>query len=205
MSTSRPASKLLYRAIRLIKGLGHGSIFVLLALPLVTFSSCSGVFAQASGYRALTGVHFPGSTFQQDQPVDFGPDWWVAVIMLVAVAGVVFACWGGFKGATAGLGVALLGLGALVAAVMFFSAVQTSAGAGSGALWISVVFVCSIFLDLLWIAWRSWHEVWRKRKAQWPDRGDWFAAGLVATFFLVQVGGLLSVLVILLLSHPSVV
>src|SRR5258708_9866325 len=125
MSTSRPASKLLYRAIRLIKGLGHGSIFVLLALPLVTFSSCSGVFAQASGYRALTGVHFPGSTFQQDQPVDFGPDWWVAVIMLVAVAGVVLACWGDFIGATAGSGVALLGLAALLASAIFFSAFQS--------------------------------------------------------------------------------
>src|SRR5260370_33656605 len=125
--------------------------------------------------------------------------------MLVAVAGVVFACWGGFKGATAGLGVALVGLGALVAAVMFFSAVQTSAGAGSGALWISVVFVCSIFLDLLWIAWRSWHEVWRKRKAQWPDRGDWFAAGLGVTFALRQVGGVRRRLFPFLSSLPLVV
>src|SRR5260370_5274408 len=183
MSTSRPGSKPLYRAIRLIKGLAHGSIFVLLALPFVTFSNCSGVFAQASGYRALTGVNFPGSTFQQDQPVDFGPDWWVAVIILVAIAGVVFAWWGGFKGATAGLGAALLGLGAVVAAVMFFSAVHSSAGAGNGAFWISLVFVCSIFLDLLWIAWRSWHEVWLHRKAHWPDRGAWFAAGFVAPLF----------------------
>jgi hypothetical protein len=204
MQPVRQRSKVVYVAIRLIKGLGHGSIFLLLALPFVTFSSCSGTFAQASGYQALAGATFPAGTFQLHQPNGFAPDWWVAALMALAVAGAVLAWWGGLKGATAGLGAAILGLGALWPAIAFFDppeGADYSAGGGSGVVGIALVFVSSVALNLLWIAWRSWSEVWRNRKAPQPDRGDWYALGLVATFFLVQVGAVLGGVAILVIAQ----
>jgi hypothetical protein len=206
MPNRRPDSKLIYRAIRLIKGLGHGSIFVLLALPFVTLSTCSGPSAETSGYQALAGATFPAGTLELHQSVQFGPDWWVAAIMVLAVVGAWFAWRGGFKGATAGLGVAILGLAALLAAIAFFATVQGfdfSADPGNGALSIALVFACSVFLDLLWISWRSWSEIWRNRKASWPERGDWFALGLVATFFLLHIGAALTALAIVAIASNS--
>jgi hypothetical protein len=193
-------------AIRLIKGLGHGSILVLLALPFVVLSTCSGPSAEVSGYRAVAGATFPAGSLDPHRSVEFGPDWWVAAIMVLALIGVLLAWRGGLKGAAAGLGIAILGLVALSGAIEFFASgqgVNYSADPLNGALSIGLVFACSAFLDLLWISWRSWSEIWRNRKAPGPERGDWFALGLVATFFLIHVGAALTALAVVAIASNA--
>src|ERR1700682_6779219 len=197
MQTRRQTSNVVLLAMRLTKGLSLASIFLLLALPLVAFSTCSGTLAERSGYQALAGAAFPAASFgiPPRQYADYGPDWWVAGIVLLAIAGAGTAWWGGLKGAAAGLGVAIAGLAVLPPAIAFFNPppdnAHWSADPGSGGMLIGLVFVVSLFLDLGWISWQTWGQIRRNRKIPHPDRGDWWALALGATAFLIPVGALL--------------
>jgi hypothetical protein len=207
MQTRRPTSQAVLRGIRVTKGVSLGSIFLLLAMPLVAFSTCSGTMAETSGYQALVGAPFPATAFgiQPHQYPDYGPDWWVVGIMLLALVGIGTAWWGGLKGASVGLGVAIAGLVVLQPAIGFFgtppNTAYWSADPGSGGFLIGLVFVVSAFLDLGWISWRSWWEIRRPQKDPQPDRGDWWALGLGATAFLIPIGAALVVVAIFAIAQ----
>jgi hypothetical protein len=50
-------------AMRAVKALAGGSVFYLLALPLVSLSSCGGGTISYTGYEALRGVTVPVQQF----------------------------------------------------------------------------------------------------------------------------------------------
>ena len=107
---------------------------------------------------------------------------------------------GWVEGALVGLGVAMLGLGVLQAAIAFFNEPRYwSADFGTGGNAITFVFLGSILIDLAWISGRSWSEVKRSRSSPQPDRGDWFALGLASSFFLILIGtGVLAVVILVI-------
>ena len=181
-------------ATRVVKGLGQGSILLLLALPFVALANCSGAVVEYSGYQALAGVSFPAAQFQipQDQYPDFGHDWWIAGIVLFALIGVASAWFGGVKGAFVGLGASVAGFLATQFALQFFDPPETarnwSTEAANGGAAIVLVYFASVGLDLTWMVGKSWSMVGRRRGAGNPDRGDWVALGLFSGAFLVLYG-----------------
>jgi hypothetical protein len=182
-------------AMRVLKGLGHASIFFWLTLPLVTLNTCAGPVVGFSGYQALAGVKVPAPDFglsPADIP-DYGQDWWVVGLMVLAIVGIGAAVRGGLVGALVGAGVDVAGLMVLQAAIGFYnlppSAAQywgTESGTGGGA--IGLVFFGALVLDLLWVSAQSWSKYRRTRAAPESNRGEWLALALAATFFLVLIG-----------------
>jgi len=212
MKASEPAAGttrgLAQLVVRVLKGVGHASIFLFLALPLVTLNTCAGPIAEFSGYQALTGVTVPAAAFglsPTDIP-DYGHDWWVAGLMVLALVGIGAALRGGLPGALIGVGVGVAGLISLQPAISFFNPPPGgmrywSSESGSGGNGIGIVFFGVLIVDLVWVATRSGSEYRRTEHAPASNRGDWFALALASISFLVLIGlGLLAVGVLVLLT-----
>src|SRR5207249_3832047 len=137
-----------------------------------------------SGYQALAGVSFPAAQFQlpQGQYPDFGHDWWIAGLVLLALVGVASAWLGGVKGAFLGLGASIAGVVVMQPALQFFDPPETvrywSPETANGGTAMLLVYFASAALDLVWMFGKSWSMVGRGRGARNPDRGDWVALGL---------------------------
>ena len=189
---------------RTTKAIGHGSIFLLLGLPLVSLSVCGGSVVEYSGYAALQGVTFPASSFQlpAGQYPDFGRDWWVAAIMVLAFGGIATALLGGVRGALAGIGVAIAAFVVLAQAIAFFADPTGQSWTpeyASGGVKMAFLYVGSVALDLGWLSVRSIAELRRTKTAPKPNRGEWVALAIISTSFLVLIGiALLGILVLAL-------
>jgi hypothetical protein len=192
-------------AVRAVKASGHTSIFLFLALPLVTLNTCAGPVEKFSGYEALAGVTIPAADFgisPADIP-NYGRDWWVVGLMVLAVVGIGAAVRGGLPGALVGVGVDVAGLIVLQAAIGYFNLPPTESQYwgteyGSGGNAIGLVFFGALVTDLVWVSARSWSEYRSKRTAPESNRGEWLALALAATFFLVLIA--LAVLALLALA-----
>ena len=180
--------------VRTIKGTGHLSVLVLLALPFVVFSTCGGPTEDYTGYQALRGIPFSPAEWNIDPSrfSGFGHDWWVAAIMAVAVLGVASAVWGGVKGAFAGLALAIAGMTFVAQAISFFSppsiGYQWSPEPAAGGNDILCVYLALVLLDLAWLSGKSWSVLRRSRGKEFAKRGDWVALGVLSTGFLTIVG-----------------
>lgn len=194
---------------RVTKALLHGSVFWLLALPLVSLASC-GANVNVTGYQALTGFAVPAAAFKLS-PADVPPyarDLWVIGLLVLALIGIACAVVGGFRGSIAGLAVSVAGLIVLQPAIGFFSpqnsAEYWTAEAGGGAGGIFVVYVGTGTIDLLVISARSWWEARSTRKPPNPNRAEWAALGCASTSIvaLIALGVIaLAILAILLRSR----
>jgi len=178
---------------RAIKALGHGSVFVWLALPLVSLANCGGSVVEYTGYQALRGVPFPAAAFgiPAGEYPDFGHDWWVAGLMALAVVGIATAVLGGVRGAFAGIGVAITGLVVLSQSIGFFAdptGQSWSPEGASASAAITLVYLGSVALDLAWMAVRSIAEVRRPKDAAAPNRGEWVALSIFSVSFLTLMG-----------------
>jgi hypothetical protein len=193
-------------AARLVKALGHGSIFAWLGMSLVSLSNCGGSVVEYTGYEALRGVPFPAGAFQiaVGEYPDFGHDWWVAGVMALAVFGIGSAVLGGVRGAFVGIGVSIAGLVVLSQAVGFFAdptgqswTPQYAAGSST----IADIYVGSVVLDLAWMAVRSIAEVRRTKRTPSSDRAEWLALAIFSVSFLslISLAGLGLVGLILML------
>jgi hypothetical protein len=177
-----------------VKGLGHASTFWLLALPFVLFSTCGGPEAEYTGYEALRGIPFRATDWglRPGEFSGFGPDWWVAGIMVIALLAIAAAVWGGVRGAFAGIALVVAGTICVAQAVSFFqpppAAYQWSPQTASGSGYILLIYVGSILVDLGWLSGKSWTVVRRGRGKQFPHRGEWMALGILSTGFLVLIG-----------------
>ena len=109
-------------AARVLKALANASIFLFLALPFVVLSNCGGDVASFTGYQALGGVSVP-ITNEMQPPVyiNYGPDWWIAGLIILAAVGLASAWRGGVAWSLAGLGAAITSFIVLQAAVGFFN------------------------------------------------------------------------------------
>jgi hypothetical protein len=177
-----------------VKGLGHASTFWLLALPFVLFSTCGGPEAEYTGYEALRGIPFRATDWglRPGEFSGFGPDWWVAGIMVIALLAIGAAVWGGVRGALAGIALAVAGTVCVTEAVSFFqpppAAEPWSPEFASGSSYIALLYVGSILVDLGWLAGKSWAVVRRGRGKQFPYRGAWIALGILSTGVLALIG-----------------
>ena len=177
-----------------VKGLGHASTFWLLALPFVLFSTCGGPTAEYTGYEALRGIPFSATDWglRPGEFSGFGPDWWVAGIMVIALLAIGAAVWGGVRGACAGIALAVAGTICVTEAVSFFqpppAAYQWSPETASGSSYILLIYVGSILVDLGWLSGKSWTVVRRGRGKQFPYRGAWMALGMLSTGVLALIG-----------------
>lgn len=180
--------------LRTVKGVGHASVFYLLALPFVAFSTCGGPMEEYTGYQALGGIPFNPQEWHLDPSrfSGFGHDWWIAGIMVVALLGIATTVWGGVKGAFAGLGATIAGFVCVAAAISFFTAppegYQWSPEPGTGGNDILVVYVGLVLAELAWLTGKSWSVLRRKRETELPNRGEWMALGIFSTGFLTLFG-----------------
>jgi hypothetical protein len=156
--------------------------------------------AEFSGYQALAGVTVPAAAFNLPPTgvPNYGHDWWVVGLMILALVGIGAAVRGGLPGALMGVGVGVGGLILLQAAISFFNPppggmAYWSSYSGSGGNGIGIVFFGALILDLVWVATRSVSEYRRTEPAPQSNRGDWFALALASISFLVLIGlGLLT-------------
>ena len=190
---------------RAVKAIGHGSIFLLLGMPLVSLSVCSGSVVRYSGYDALRGVRFPATNFglPAGQYPDFGHDWWVAGIMALAFAGIATAWLGGIRGAFAGIGVAIAAFVVPAQAIGFFADPTKQSWTpeyADGGVKMAFLYAGSVALDLAWLSVRSIAEVRRTPTAPKPNRGEWVALAIFSTSFLVLIGAALLGLLVLALA-----
>jgi hypothetical protein len=179
---------------RTVKAVGHASVFYLLALPLVAFSTCGGPSEQFTGYQALRGIPFSPSEWNLDpsQFSGFGHDWWVAGILVVALLGMASAVWGGVRGAFAGLGITIAGFVCVGQAIAFFSpppeGYQWSPEAASGGNDILFVYLGLVLTELAWLTGKSWSVLGRSRGTELRNRSRWVALGVFSTGFLTLIG-----------------
>ena len=167
---------------RAVKGLGHAATLWLLALPFVLFDTCQGPVGQYTGYEALHGIPTSATAWGlTGEFAGYGPDWWVAGIILIALLAIAAAVWGGVRGAFSGLGLAIAGAICVGQAVSFFqppaNAYQWSPQPATGGNYILLLYVGSVLVDLGWLCWKSWTVVRRERGKQFPHRGEWVAGG----------------------------
>ena len=99
------------RVARVVSGTAHGLLLPVLALPLVSFESHCGPNVDVSGYQALVGFAVPPqvvTTAAYSGPMpSFGPNLWVAFVILAALVGVVAAGYGGPAAVVARMGTAV--------------------------------------------------------------------------------------------------
>ena len=181
-------------AVRAIKAAGHASVFYLLALPFVVFSTCGGPTDLYTGYQALGGIPFSPAEWNLDPTnfAGFGRDWWVAGIMVVALLGVACAVIGDVKGAAAGLGATIVGFICFSLAISFFNPPQMgdqwNPEPASGGNDILLVYVALVLADLAWLTGKSWSVLRRHRGTDFKYRGEWAALRVFSTAFLAIVG-----------------
>ena len=105
---------------RVISGILHASVLGLLALPFITFQASCGPSQDVTGYKALVGFTLTPATVEitttRGLPV-YGPNVAIGLLLVIVVAGVGAAYFGRPRGALVGLGTALVGMIAVVAAV----------------------------------------------------------------------------------------
>lgn len=180
--------------LRTIKGVGHASVFYLLALPFVVFSTCGGPMEEYTGYQALRGIPFNPSEWNltPTQFSGFGHDWWIAGIIVVALLGIASTLRGGVKGAFAGLGATIAGIVCVALAISFFSpppeGYQWSPEPATGGNDILLVYVALVIAELAWLTGKSWSVVRRNRGTELRNRAGWVALCVCSTGFLTIIG-----------------
>ena len=160
------------RIARTISGLAHASVPVLLMLPFfIRFSADCGpalfstpsdyeLCADVSGYQALVGFTLPAAV---PDPVALpgapvvalpavGPNGWVALLLVVALAGAVAGGLGGGRAALARIATAAIGIIVASAAATYPGTVASHGvtvyeGSDFGTLLIQAVLAMAILID----------------------------------------------------------
>jgi hypothetical protein len=195
---------------RSLKGAGHASIFYLLTLPFVVFSTCGGPTEEYTGYQALRGIPFQPAEWDIDPSKfsGFGHDWWVAGIMAIAILAIATCIWGGVEGAFAGIALAIAGFVCVGEAINFFApppmGFQWSPESATGSGWIIVVYAGSIVVDLSWLAAKSWGEVRRARRDPASYQSGWAVLAVLSTLILAVIAvGVLGIVAMGLSTNRS--
>ena len=149
---------------RVISGVMHSSVLGLLVLPLVSFEAgCGGILdAQVNGYQALVGFNLPqiqippfSVDYQLVSLPPYGPNPWVLLVIVAALAGVVAARIGGLRAAEARLATAATAATASWVAVSLayrsfdYQNITVNVDVGGGPLLITVVMVVAFLADAL--------------------------------------------------------
>ena len=148
------------RVARVISGIAHASVFPLLALPLVSFVSECGERVNVTGYQALVGFKVNPADFFVDpstihvSPIQFGPDLWIALLLVVAAAGTAAAVAGGLRFVLARIGADVIGVAAVQLAITAYAPFQIDSpfSAKGYAIYVQPASAVSLITAVLVIA-----------------------------------------------------
>lgn len=179
---TRPGSAFLARirrtgrqgGVHAFSGTAQLAAVLLMALPFITFSSCSSHQTfDPSGYQLLSGFDFRLSLLgletasSSEAVAHFPPDIWLAFVLIGAVTGgLVGLALRGWSGSFARLATAIMTCGALVGGILFirlpdqfvaatdFKSVDTLPAIGP--VGIVACLTLSVIIDLSWILDHAW-------------------------------------------------